>query len=192
MENYLWIVIKKQKKLSFCFTDYNLNILSPEEYIKWDMDRSLKSFKEENIEEYNICKNNIKFLNKNAKLMNKEELRNFINQDYSKQIGESNFKKFLKEFIEKGMEHNTYWQFKIEKTDDKDSWEFYEKESKNVMMKYDNYTKKLEINDYFNTRFYKGIIQDVNDYYGVKYKEENGEKHIINEEKEDEINYDFE
>ena len=190
---------QKSGEIKYCFTDYDLNILSPLEYLKWDMNSSLESFKKDNTEEYNICKKNIEYLSKNAKLMTFDELKNFINQDYSKQIGDSNFKTFLKEFVEKGMNYNTYWQFKIEKIDNKGSWKFYETESKNIMMKYDNVTKKLEIKDWFNSKFYKGLIQDVNDYYGLEYGKKNKEKYENNKENlpekldkdKDEISYDF-
>lgn len=175
---------QKSGEIKFCFTDYNLNILSPLEYLKWDMNGSLDS-----LEEDNICENNIEYLNKNAKLMTNEELKDFINQDYSKQIGDSNFKKILKEFDEKGMNFDTYYQFKIEKIDDKGSWKFYREESENIMMKYDNVTKKLEINDLSNSEYYKGLIQDVNDYYDLQYGKENKENYKDNE---DEIDYDFE
>lgn len=83
----LFIDVVQNGEIKFCFTDYDLNILSPEEYMNWDYEtwRNSPYLSKENVE---ICENNIKFINENAKAMTKEELEEFINFDYSKQIEE--------------------------------------------------------------------------------------------------------
>lgn len=83
----LFIDVNENAEIKFCFTDSELNILTPEEYMNWDYPtwRNSKFLSKENLQ---ICENNIKFINQNAKLMTKEELQEFINFDYSKQINE--------------------------------------------------------------------------------------------------------
>lgn len=83
----LFIDITKDGEIKYCFTDYNMKILTPTKYMNWDIPewQNSKYLSEDEIE---ICKNNIKYLTKNAKLMTKEELEEFINYDYSKQINE--------------------------------------------------------------------------------------------------------
>ena len=62
----LFIDVNANGEIKVAFTDYNLNLLSPEAR--------------------EICKNNIEYINKNVSFMTKEELQEFINYDYSKQI----------------------------------------------------------------------------------------------------------
>ena len=71
--------------IKYCFTDYNLKILTPTQYMNWDASGWQNSGSLSN-DEIETCKENIKYINKNAKLMNREELEEFINFDYSKQI----------------------------------------------------------------------------------------------------------
>lgn len=81
----LFIDIDENGEIKFCFTDYDLNILSPEEYMNWDFEnwRNSEYLSKEDIA---ICEDNIKFINENAKFMTMEELQEFIECDYSKQI----------------------------------------------------------------------------------------------------------
>jgi hypothetical protein len=67
------------KTIKYCFTNRTMTrIMRAREYFNWDMkDNCLKNYE---IEE--VTENNIKFLNKNTKLMTKEELQNFITTDY--------------------------------------------------------------------------------------------------------------
>lgn len=83
----LFIDITKDGEIKYCFTDYNMKILTPTKYMNWDFPEWQKS-KYLSEDEIATCKNNIKYLIKNAKLMTKEELEEFINYDYSKQISE--------------------------------------------------------------------------------------------------------
>lgn len=83
----LFIDITKNGEIKYCFTDYSLKILTPTQYMNWDR----FGWKNSNLlseDEIEICKNNIKYINNNAKLMTKEELQEFINFDYSKQIND--------------------------------------------------------------------------------------------------------
>lgn len=81
----LFIDITKEGEIKYCFTDYNMKILTPTKYMNWDFPewKSSNNLSEDEIE---TCKNNIKYIIKNAKLMTKEELEEFIYFDYSKQI----------------------------------------------------------------------------------------------------------
>lgn len=81
----LFIDIDKDGNIKYCFTDDELNILSAENYMKWDEPDFLKRPNKNAIE---TCKNNIEWLNNNAVLMNRKELNNFIDADYSKQLNE--------------------------------------------------------------------------------------------------------
>ena len=83
----LFIDVDKNGEIKFCFTDYDLNILSPEEYMNWDYEnwRTSEYLEKKDVA---ICEENIKFINEKAKAMTKEELEEFINFDYSKQIEE--------------------------------------------------------------------------------------------------------
>lgn len=168
-------------EIKYCLTDYDLNILSPEQYMKWD---ALTGWQKESP----YCKNNIDYINQNAKMMTSTELEQFIKDDYSKQIGTSNFKKFLKEFVEKSMTYNEFWWFRIEKTDDNGSWNFYSKDKTKLYMQYDNATKILSVEPPFKEDFYEGIIQDVCDFYSLPYEKNSS----LEQKKDSEIDYDYE
>lgn len=155
---------QKSGEVKFCFTDYDLNILTPKEYMNWD---GVKGWEKE----FPYCKENINYINENAKLMTDTELEEFMQYDYSKQIGESCFKKCLKEFVEKQMAYNEYWWFRFEKTDDNGSWKIIGKNTKELCFQYDNNTKKLSINPNFKYKdLYEGIVQDIYDYYNIPYE----------------------
>lgn len=81
----LFVDVTKEGEIKYCFTDYNLKILNPRQYMNWDFE-GWKKGEYLSKEEIDICENNIKYINSNAKLMTKEELQEFINYDYSKQI----------------------------------------------------------------------------------------------------------
>lgn len=83
----LFIDITKDREVKYCFTDYYFEILTPTKYMNWDCPEWRDS-KYQTKEEIQTCKNNINYINKNAKLMTKKELQDFINFDYSKQICE--------------------------------------------------------------------------------------------------------
>lgn len=163
-------------EIKFCFTDYDMNILTPSKYMKWDMGKNWDSpnyYKEEKLnkewqEIIPICQDNIKVINQNAKMMNEIELEQFINDDYSKQIGESSFKKLLQNFVEKKMAYNDFWYYHIERIDENGSWEFYRENPKEICMKYDSNEKRLIVEPSFQKEYYDGIIQDVYDYYDLK------------------------
>ncbi len=81
----LFIDIDENNGIKYCFTDYDFNILSPSKYMDWNFEdwKESKYLEQEVID---TCKENIKFINQNAKLMTKEELIEFIEYDYSIQI----------------------------------------------------------------------------------------------------------
>lgn len=81
----LFIDVTKEGEIRYCFTDYDLKILTPTKYMNWDCSgwQNSRYLSEDEIE---TCKDNIKYISKNAKLMTKEELQEFIDFDYSKQI----------------------------------------------------------------------------------------------------------
>lgn len=81
----LFVDVKENGEIKIGITDYDLNLLSPEAYMDWDFEDWRKS-KYLSVEDRKICKNNIKYINENVKFMTKEELEEFINYDYSKQI----------------------------------------------------------------------------------------------------------
>ena len=83
----LFIDISKDNKIKYCFTDCNMKILSPKQYMDWDFENWEKS-EFLNKEEIEICKKNIEFIEENAIQMTDEELQEFIDFDYSKQISE--------------------------------------------------------------------------------------------------------
>lgn len=83
----LFIDVNANGEIKICFTDYDLNILSPEEYMDWDFENWQNS-EYLSKEDREICKNNIEYINQNVKFMAEEELEEFINYDYSKQIEE--------------------------------------------------------------------------------------------------------
>lgn len=179
---------QNSNEIKFCFTDYDLNILSPDEYMEWDMGENWTSpnrYSDEKLDKdwqeiIPICKANIESINANAKMMTMYELQEFIHDDYSKQIGESDFKKFLSNFVEKGMKYDTYWYFYIEKTDENGSWNLYNKDKEKVLIQYNNRTKGLIINEDFRKECFDGLIQDVLDY-----------ENIPNEKSEDKEDFDY-
>lgn len=80
-----FVDVDKNGEIKYCFTDYDLNVLSPEEYMNWDYEdwKNSEYLPKEDVE---ICENNIKFISENAKFMTVEELHKFIECDYSKQV----------------------------------------------------------------------------------------------------------
>lgn len=201
-------------EIKLCFTDYDINILTPNEYMKWDMGDNWSSDNFYNDiqmdkdwqEKIPVCEDNIKFINENVKLMDEVELEQFIKGDYSMQIGDSKFKMFLKDFIEKGMKKDEFMCFHIERLDENNSWKLYDKYSPNNYMEYDCFTNELKISHSFKESYYEGIVQDVCDYYGLEFeknlieistnsenfnKESEKEPVKILEENETEINYEY-
>jgi len=204
-------------EIKYCFTDYEMNILSADEYMKWDMGAEWKApnfysgefayLNDDWLELIPICVDNINYINENAKMMTPKELEHFIKDDYSIQIGESTFVKTLRDFLEKKMEYCEFSWYKITKIDDKGSWKFSEKYSKDICMQYDATRNKLIVNPSFNKEYNVGFVQDIKEYYSKDENEmlldigksvEDFEHKIneiseSNEEKiESEINYDYE
>lgn len=162
-------------EIKFCFTDYDLNILSPEEYMKWDMDKEW-NIPNSRLYEYDdwseivtICEDNLKFINENAKMMTSSELEEFINYDYSKQIGDSNFIKLLHDFNEKGFVHDNYFYFNIERTDDNGSWKLYKNDPKELCMQYDGNTQTIIAENPFK-EWHEGLVRDAYKYYNLPYE----------------------
>lgn len=81
----LFIDVNANGEIKIGFTDYNLNLLSPEAYMDWDFE-NWRNSEYLSAEAREICKDNIEYINKNVSFMTKEELQEFINYDYSKQI----------------------------------------------------------------------------------------------------------
>lgn len=81
----LFVDVTNDGTVKYCFTDYDLNILSPEQYMDWDY-KGWKENKYLSADDVGKCEENINFLNENAVLMTKEELQEFINYDYSQQL----------------------------------------------------------------------------------------------------------
>ena len=81
----LFIDVDKEGNIKYCLTDYDMQILSPEKYMDWDFENWQNSeyLDKEDVE---ICKKNIEYITKNAKQMTEEELQEFMDYDYSKQI----------------------------------------------------------------------------------------------------------
>lgn len=79
-------------EIKYCFTDDELNVLSAYEYMQWNIGIKWDKKDFNSDPDWNkivsICKKNIKSLNNNAKMMSSIELKDFINDDYSKQINE--------------------------------------------------------------------------------------------------------
>ena len=80
----LFIDIKENSnEIKYCFTDYDLKIFkSPKEYMDWDCKDWLNSeyYKKSVV---NKCISNMQKIEKNAILMTNEELKDFINDDYT-------------------------------------------------------------------------------------------------------------
>ena len=81
----LFVDVNANGEIKIGFTDYNLNLLSPEGYMEWDFENWQNS-EYLSAEDKEICKNNIEYINKNVNFMTKEDLEEFINYDYSKQV----------------------------------------------------------------------------------------------------------
>lgn len=81
----LFIDVDKEGNIKYCFTDYDMQILSPEKYMDWDFENWQKSEYLDK-EDVAICINNINYIMKNAKQMTGTELEEFMKFDYSEQI----------------------------------------------------------------------------------------------------------
>ncbi len=81
----LFIDVQKDGTIKYCFTDYNLKILTPTKYMNWDFE-GWENSEQLDKDDVEICKNNIKYIKENAIQMTKDELQEFIDYDYSKQI----------------------------------------------------------------------------------------------------------
>ena len=79
----LFIDVDKKGNIKYCLTDYDFKILSPKQYMNWDFENWENS---EYLEDVEICKRNIEYINKNAKQMTQEELQDFMDYDYSEQV----------------------------------------------------------------------------------------------------------
>ena len=201
-------------EIKYCFTDYDMNILTPNKYMEWDIGKNWNSSNHYSDYELNknwqevisICKDNIKFINGNAKMMNNFELEQFINDDYSKQIGNSKFKEFLQNFVEKGILRDKFWYFHIERIDENGSWKFYGEKPEEIYMQFNGNTKQLIVEPSFQKEYYEGIVEDIYDYYDLQNEKtliENAELHEnfnnkkgtnleINEDKnENEFDYEY-
>lgn len=82
----LFIDINENKKIKYCFTDNNLKILSPSQYMNWNNENWKTPTEYFPIEAIETCKENIKYITENAQLMTEKDLQEFITFDYSKQI----------------------------------------------------------------------------------------------------------
>lgn len=91
----LFIDINENDKVKYCFTDYNLKIFSPIQYMNWNKEDWRKHSEYFSTEDIETCKKNIEYIKKNAQLMTKEELQEFITFDYSEQI--NNLKSLLQQ-----------------------------------------------------------------------------------------------
>jgi len=83
----LFIDVDATGEIKICFTDYDLNILSPKEYMDWDFENWQNS-EYLSKEDAEICKKNIEYINQNVRFMTEDELEEYISFDYSKQIEE--------------------------------------------------------------------------------------------------------
>ncbi|MBP3800714.1 MAG: hypothetical protein J6I85_01590 [Clostridia bacterium] len=83
----LFIDVLKDGTIKYCFTDYNLKILTPTKYMNWDFE-NWENSEQLDKEDVEICKNNMKYIKENAVQMTKDELQEFIDYDYSKQLSE--------------------------------------------------------------------------------------------------------
>lgn len=83
----LFIDVDEKGNVKYCFTDYDMQILSPEKYMDWDFENWQNSEYLDR-EDAEICINNMNYILKNAKQMTGAELEEFITYDYSEQIKE--------------------------------------------------------------------------------------------------------
>ena len=91
---------QNSREIKYCFTDSELNILNPHEYMQWNIGIRWDKKDFNSDPEWNkissICKKNIKSINDNATLMSDIELKHFITDNYSKQINEVCVEKDIK------------------------------------------------------------------------------------------------
>lgn len=91
---------QKTNQIKYCFTDSELNLLSADEYMNWNIGFRWDTKDFSSDPDWNeiakLCKKNIKAINKDAKLMTGLELKQFINDDYTKQINEICIEKDIK------------------------------------------------------------------------------------------------
>ena len=165
-------------EIKFCFTDYDLNILSPDEYMKWDMgidwnkpNSKFYEYDKDWNEIVKVCEDNLKFIKENAKMMTYSELEEFMKCDYTKYIGDSNFIKFLQDFNEKESKRDNYFFYGVERTDDKGSWKLYDKNTKEIFMEYDESTKEILAASQFKES-HEGLIQDAYKFYNLPYEKQ--------------------
>lgn len=83
----LFIDVTKNGEIKYCFTDYDMRMLTPVKYMDWDF-TNWRNSEQLSKGELKTCEDNIAYIKKNAKFMTKAELQEFINFDYSKQISE--------------------------------------------------------------------------------------------------------
>lgn len=81
----LFIDVTKDGEIKYCFTDYDMKMMTPVKYMNWDFP-GWRNSEQLSKEEVKICEDNIAYIKKNAKFMTSEELQDFIDFDYSKQI----------------------------------------------------------------------------------------------------------
>ena len=62
-----------------------MKMMTPVKYMNWDFP-GWRNSEQLSKEEVKICEDNIAYIKKNAKFMTSEELQDFIDFDYSKQI----------------------------------------------------------------------------------------------------------
>ena len=83
----LFIDVTKDCEIKYCFTDYDMRMLTTVKYMDWDF-FDWRNSEQLSKEELKTCEDNIAYIKKNAKFMTSAELQEFIDFDYSKQIME--------------------------------------------------------------------------------------------------------
>lgn len=110
------------KNIKYCFTDCEgENPLSVKQYMEFD--EGINWHTNYDIEDINIIKDNSDYIQKNAKLMNSEELNEMINADYVDKPKKHN-DVYIKEVIENIIPVSSFGKFpyaKIKVTDDKET-----------------------------------------------------------------------
>lgn len=69
----------KKKTIKYCLTDYDMKLLDCRKYMNWDYEmwqHDLDSYA------YSYTIDNLEYIEENAKLMSKADLKNFINEPY--------------------------------------------------------------------------------------------------------------
>lgn len=69
----------KKKTIKYCLTDYDMKLLDCRKYMNWDYEmwqHDLDSY------DYSYTIDNLEYIEENAKLMSKADLKNFINEPY--------------------------------------------------------------------------------------------------------------